>query len=70
MALDVTTSPAFHAGIPNHLFSPPLFQGDESVSYVFRWDVAAHGRRFLIDTIGSAFDPLTVVLNWTAGLKK
>ena len=70
MAVDVTSSPAFHAGIPKHLFSPPLYYGDESAPYVFRWDVAADGHRFLIDTIASASDPVTVVLNWTAGLKK
>jgi Tol biopolymer transport system component len=70
MSVDVTSSPAFHAGIPKHLFSPPLFYGDESAPYVFRWDVAADGQRFLIDTIGSASDPVTVVLNWTAELRK
>jgi hypothetical protein len=67
MAADVTSSPAFHAGIPKHLFSPHLYYGDESAPYVFRWDVAPDGHRFLIDTIGSASDPFTVVLNWTTG---
>jgi hypothetical protein len=41
---------------------------------VFRWDVSADGKRFLLNTPGadaasSAQPPITVVLNWQAGLK-
>jgi hypothetical protein len=37
------------------------------------YDVTADGNRFLINTTGgsvAASPPLTVVTNWTAGLKK
>jgi hypothetical protein len=36
------------------------------------WDVAADGKRFLINTVvgDSTAAPITVVLNWEAGLKK
>jgi hypothetical protein len=40
---------------------------------LFEYDVTADGKRFLIDTTGAsgaASPPLTVVTNWTAGLRK
>jgi len=42
---------------------------------LFEYDVTADGKRFLINTAGggpgaAASPPLTVVTNWTAGLKK
>jgi hypothetical protein len=36
----------------------------------FHWDVTADGKRFLVDTVSSSSEPLTVVLNWAAGAKK
>jgi hypothetical protein len=43
-------------------------------SEFFRYDVTSDGRRFLVDTTGAAgaasSPPLTVVVNWKAGLKK
>jgi hypothetical protein len=33
------------------------------------YDVTSDGRRFLMNTVGdSAFDPITLVVNWTAEL--
>jgi eukaryotic-like serine/threonine-protein kinase len=70
MAVDVTTNPTFHANIAKPLFQTSMFYGDESAPYVFRWDTAADGNRFLIDTVAQAAEPVTVVLNWRAGVKK
>ncbi len=38
----------------------------------FGYDVSADGQRFLLSVppAGTTAQPLTVVLNWTAGLKK
>ena len=58
----------FEAGAPKALFEmPPLF-----VNTTYRYDVSADGQRFLILTSveESAQTPLTVVTNWTVGLKK
>jgi hypothetical protein len=36
---------------------------------VFDYDVTADGDRFLMNTVGdSAFEPITLVVNWTAEL--
>ena len=65
MAVDVSLTPVFHPGNPQPLFRLPLT--------TTRWDVTADGKRFLaavpVDAAGDA-DPITVVLNWQAGLKK
>jgi hypothetical protein len=69
MAVDVTTNPAFEAGVPKALFrAPPLL----STSISSAWDVTADGKRFLFPALAaqSAQAPFTVVLNWQAGLKK
>ena len=64
MAVDVTAAPEFKAGTPTSLFQTP--PGADV------GDVAADGKRFLLVTpVGpSASVPFTVVLNWTAALKK
>jgi len=55
----------------------PLF--DAHMAYLtpdvlFEYDITADGKRLLIHTTGgpgaAASPPLTVVTNWTAGLKK
>jgi Tol biopolymer transport system component/predicted Ser/Thr protein kinase len=65
MAVDVTTSSTFQAGIPKQLFALPVNVGD--------WDVTADGKRFLVamplQAQQNANTPITVVLNWEAGLK-
>jgi Tol biopolymer transport system component len=65
MAVDISTSPAFQAGIPKPLFTMPAGAGN--------WDVTADGKRFLAavpQAQQNTSTPITVVLNWEAGLKK
>jgi hypothetical protein len=74
MPVDVKLSSTFERGIPKLLFQariPTTFQGAFRNYYVASGD----GRRFLfyspIEESGtSQITPLTVVLNWTAGLKR
>jgi len=66
MAVEVSTSGVFQAGIPKALFKVP--RGE------LFWDVASDGNRFLMAAPSSASvgtqPPFTVVLNWQAALKK
>jgi hypothetical protein len=71
MAVDVGTNPAFKAGVPKALFERAVLP---AADFSFRWDVSADGKRFLLNTPGAdaasaAQPPITVVLNWQAGLK-
>jgi Tol biopolymer transport system component len=72
MAVEVKTSPKFDFGIPKALFAPRIY--GTSITTGFRYAVAADGKRFLINTVAEAEGPetapVTVVLNWTAGLKR
>ena len=55
---------------PHQLFAIPFAPGD---SITFPYDVTADGQRFLVVRPANAqpgSEPLTVVLNWRAGLKK
>lgn len=64
------TKPSFEAGTPVALFDAHMVH---SVTNELEHHVTADGKRFLIDTTsgsGAASPPLTVVTNWTAGLKK
>lgn len=68
MAVQVTTSPVFQAGVARILFqAPPTISASTP-----RWDVTGDGKRFLLPapTAQSAQAPITVVLNWQAALKK
>jgi Tol biopolymer transport system component len=71
MVVEVKRGPTFEAGA-----AKPLFQTRrrEPVSFtdLFRYDVSADGQRFLVNTdVGEVTSsPLTVILNWTASLKK
>ena len=64
MAVEVMAGQEFQVGTPT-----PLFQTPPSAIV---GDVTADGKRFLLVTpVGpSASVPFTVVVNWTAGLKK
>jgi Tol biopolymer transport system component len=66
MAVEISTSPVFRAGIPKTLFQFP--PGPSA------WDVTGDGQKFMRATTPEAAttspSPITVVLNWTAGLKK
>jgi eukaryotic-like serine/threonine-protein kinase len=73
MAVEVKTAPAFEYGVPKELFQTSVFRA-EGFPLVFTYDVAADGNRFLV--LGAALSgganssPITVVLNWTAGLRR
>jgi eukaryotic-like serine/threonine-protein kinase len=62
-------SPSLEVGAPAPLFDAHIAQG---ARYVYDYDVTADGKRFLVTTNNAAAStlPLTVVVNWTAGLKK
>jgi Tol biopolymer transport system component len=64
MAVDVIAGQEFDVGTPTPLFQTP--------AGAIVGDVSADGKRFLlVSPVGpSASVPFTVVLNWTAGLKK
>ena len=65
MAVDVSTSGVFQAGVPKALFKVP--------PGVLFWAVSSDGKRFLMPAPSGAnasSPPFTVVLNWQAGLKK
>ena len=66
MVVDVTTAgAAYQAGVPKQLFALPPNVGD--------WDVTADGKRFIVGVPPvqqTAQTPITVVLNWEAGLKR
>lgn len=72
MVADVTEGPTFKASVPGTLFQVPVAQiaHNAVAPQVFGWDVAPDGKRFLIDTATTSTEPVTVVLNWTAELKK
>jgi eukaryotic-like serine/threonine-protein kinase len=69
MALDVdTTGQSFQSGAPKPLFEVRL----ETEGRRSRYQVAANGQKFLVNVpLESAQSaPITVVTNWTAGLKR
>jgi eukaryotic-like serine/threonine-protein kinase len=74
MAVEVSLTPVFSARVPKALFAAPIFGGGGAPN-VTRYDVTADGQKFLINSVaGESREappaPITVVLNWQAGLKK
>jgi hypothetical protein len=70
MSVEVALGATFKAGVPKALFQAPLYGGGANPAQT-RWDLTPDRQRFLINTIpAEASSPLTVVLNWQAGLKK
>jgi Tol biopolymer transport system component/predicted Ser/Thr protein kinase len=69
MAVDVDTGAVFKSGTPRKIFEGN-FGGINGGGY--RWDVAADGKRFLMKAAGDAAaqEPITLILNWSAGLNK
>jgi hypothetical protein len=73
MAVEVNgAGPTFLPGVPTPLFDAhvsAIFPGGGGVTY---YDVTGDGQRFLVNTLvgESAPVPFTVVMNWTAGLKR
>jgi hypothetical protein len=70
MAVEVKMGPAFEHGVPKALFQTRI-PGDPRSSN-FRYAVAPDGKRFLIESQADELvsEPIDVVLNWTAGLKR
>jgi eukaryotic-like serine/threonine-protein kinase len=66
MAVDVTTGPSFEAGAPRPLFQTPILVNPVIDQYA----VTGDGRRFILGTPLGEEEPITVMLNWTAGLKR
>jgi len=67
MAVDVSLNPVFRAGVPKPLFDFP--PGGPA------YDVSADGQKFVKMAVASSNpdappSPITIVLNWQAGLKK
>ncbi len=69
MAVDVKGDSTFQAGLPRELFDARV-SGLTDVR--FHYAVSRDGQRFLVNSLseGEGTSPITVVLNWTAGLKK
>jgi hypothetical protein len=69
MAVDVEYTPTLRFGVPKVLFETrlSLLAGPSR-----RYGVSADGQRFLMNVpVGTdAVAPITVILNWAAGLKK
>jgi Tol biopolymer transport system component len=72
MAVPITTSPGFQAGAPQLMFQmPPAFMQAVQNPGVLT-DITADSKRFLLamPREQNASDEFTVVMNWTAGLKR
>jgi roadblock/LC7 domain-containing protein len=73
MAVDVSTSPSFHAGEPKVLFEAPAGFVRSNTPGALA-DAAKDGKRFLlvmpVARAATAQEQFTAVLNWTAALKK
>jgi len=69
MSVEVKWGAGFEAGVPKALFEAPIPAGQLTR---YHYAVTADGQRFLIITpVGdAALQPLTVVVNWTAELKR
>jgi hypothetical protein len=73
MSVEVNTAGgAFQPSVPKPLFDVPIYGGVAAQIPNSRWDLAADGQRFLINTIAPqvAAAPITVLLNWQTPLKK
>lgn len=70
MAVDVKTSPKFAAGAPKALFETHT-RGATAGHSVAGFEISPDGKRFLLINMPEAapLAPMTLILNWTAGLK-
>ena len=58
----------FEPGTPTALFKTRMLTG--SIPSGIDYDITADGQRFLIGTIVDEATPVSVLLNWTAEVKK
>jgi hypothetical protein len=73
MAVEVTANRVFQAGSPKVLFhATPEILTPHMTGQLCNWNVTPDGKRFLLSTpaMESTQTPFTVVLNWTALLRK
>jgi hypothetical protein len=72
MAVPVRSGSSFEFGVPVPLFATKTVSGAAFYAgYSHQYDVTPDGQRFLLNTEADASaTPITVVLNWTAALKK
>jgi len=74
MAVPIKLGARVEAGQPVALFEARMEGGGIGTVGIFhQYDVSADGQRFLVNTLieqGASAPPVTVVLNWTAGLRK
>ncbi len=67
MSIEVKAGSSIETDKPKTLFQTPL----RVEAYSNVWDVTGDGKRFLFgEAVGEGSKPVTVVLNWTAGLKR
>jgi WD40 repeat protein len=71
-SVSIDAGGVFHAGEPHAITITPFRINSTPV---FRWDVTADGKRFIGSSYADTEDtastsPITVVLNWAAGLKR
>ena len=64
MAVDVTPGPSFHVSAPRKVFDVPGIINNR------RFVVTPDGQQFLMPVQRAEVLPITVVLNWAAGLQK
>ena len=66
MAAEVRLSPSFDSQVPTALFKVSLLESPD-----WQYDVSPDGTRILVNRIskGTVATPMTVVLDWAAGLE-
>jgi hypothetical protein len=67
MAVDVTSEKPFQTGVPRRLFDPGPLEGSNKWSV---FGITPDGKRFLFNLPSGGRAPLTVLLNWEAGVQK
>jgi eukaryotic-like serine/threonine-protein kinase len=67
MAVEVQADTAFRTGAPRVLFRPPSVRRYKNRS---PYAVTSDGQRFLLNRQEVMYPPVTVLLNWNAGLKR
>jgi Tol biopolymer transport system component len=72
MAVDITTAPRFEHTVPRDLFQTRIIGDPVNLNLYFRYAPSSDGKRFLLiaPQQEAASSPITVLLNWTAALKR
>lgn len=71
MVVRVAGEAALEIGPSSALFKVPLLNGPAAaIGFRAQYDVARDGRFLLNVPVGDTPSPITVVLNWTAEIKK